>query len=162
MASFTLSSRSTGFPLFPSGKPLATSWTLSNWIRRGTDTQPFLAGDTRPFLLRLSGRTYTPQELQAPQSGRRVTIQADHPQKFKPAAFILSEIFHPQHLAHFPKIALIAACDRLVMRGSLLSDAVRIALIQVVSFSVTGSPKISISAVAAVRPIACSKASRIR
>ena len=106
--------------------------------------------------------TDTPQELQPPQGRFRVALQTDHPQKFKPAAFILSEIFHLQHLAHFPKIALIAACDRLVMRGSLLSDAVRIALIQVVSFSVMGSPKISITAAAAVRPIACSKASRMR
>jgi len=162
VANFPLSSRPKGFPLFPSGKPFATSWTPSNGIRRGTDTQPFLAGDTRPFLLRLPSLTDTPQELNAPQGGCRVAVEGDHPQELQPGAFVCCEDFHPLHLAHRPKIALSAACDRLVMRGSLLSEAARIALIQAVSFSVTGSPKISITAAAAVRPIACSKASRIR
>ena len=121
-----------------------------------------LTGSPRNAQLRPPSLTDAPQKLHAPQGGRKVTIQADHPQEFEPAAFVLSEIFHLQHHAHLPKIALIAACDRLVMRGSLLSEAARIALIQVVSFSVMGSPKISMTAAAAVRPIACSKASRIR
>lgn len=108
------------------------------------------------------GLAYPPQQLHAAQGQLQVAAPADLTQEPQPGALIRCEDFYPLHLAHRPKIALSAACDRLVMRGSLFSEAVRIALIQVVSFSVMGSPKISITAAAAVRPIACSKASRIR
>jgi hypothetical protein len=99
----------------------------------------------------------------------RVAASADDANELDPALFVLTQAvprfqrgqgLSEQILAHCPKIPRKMLRVRAVRRGSVFPEASRISTSQPRSFAVTGSPKMSMVACAAVCPTACARVSR--